>query len=254
MNIYDIAKLAGVSIATVSRVVNDSPKVSEKTKEKVRAVMAANDYIPNVFARGMSLNSMKTVGIICPSVSDHYMASAVAYLEKNLRNYGYDCILYCSGYDQEDKEISVQMILQKRIDALLLVGSCYAGDKEYGEDITYIKKASEEIPVFIMNGFIDGENIYCMLTDDYQSVFDAVSAMIASGRKQILFLSDSYSYSAMHKLQGMRMSSCAAFRCWGSARSTSKMRFIWCGTFCWPEEIWCLTASLPQMTVWQWAQ
>ena len=127
MNIYDIAKLAGVSIATVSRVVNDSPKVSEKTKEKVRAVMAANDYIPNVFARGMSLNSMKTVGIICPSVSDHYMASAVAYLEKNLRNYGYDCILYCSGYEQEDKEISVQMILQKRIDALLLVGSCYAG-------------------------------------------------------------------------------------------------------------------------------
>ena len=49
MNIYDIAKLAGVSIATVSRVVNDSPKVSEKTKEKVRAVMAANDYIPNVW-------------------------------------------------------------------------------------------------------------------------------------------------------------------------------------------------------------
>ena len=82
MNIYDIAKLAGVSIATVSRVVNDSPKVSEKTKEKVRAVMAANDYIPNVFARGMSLNSMKTVGIICPSVSDHYMASAVAYLKR----------------------------------------------------------------------------------------------------------------------------------------------------------------------------
>lgn len=202
MNIYDIAKLAGVSIATVSRVVNDSPKVSEKTKEKVRAVMAANDYIPNVFARGMSLNSMKTVGIICPSVSDHYMASAVAYLEKNLRNYGYDCILYCSGYEQEDKEISVQMILQKRIDALLLVGSCYAGDKEYGEDITYIKKASEEIPVFIMNGFIDGENIYCMLTDDYQSVYDAASAMIASGREQILFLSDSYSYRAMHKLKG----------------------------------------------------
>lgn len=66
MNIYDIAKLAGVSIATVSRVVNDSPKVSEKTKEKVRAVMAANDYIPNVFARGMSLNSMKTVGSSVP--------------------------------------------------------------------------------------------------------------------------------------------------------------------------------------------
>ena len=74
MNIYDIAKLAGVSIATVSRVVNDSPRVSEKTKQKVRAVMEENDYTPNVFARGLGLDSMKTIGIICPDVSDTYMA------------------------------------------------------------------------------------------------------------------------------------------------------------------------------------
>lgn len=82
MNIYDIAELSGVSIATVSRVVNDSPKVSEKTKMKVRAVMEANNYTPNVFARGLGLNSMKTVGIVCPDVSDDYMAGSVAYLEK----------------------------------------------------------------------------------------------------------------------------------------------------------------------------
>ena len=105
MNIYDIAKLAGVSIATVSRVVNDSPKVSEKTKAKVRAVMEENNYTPNVFARGLGLNSMKTVGIVCPDVSDTYMAGCVAYLEKRLRSYGYDCILYCSGYEHEDKEL-----------------------------------------------------------------------------------------------------------------------------------------------------
>ena len=88
MNIYDIAKLAGVSIATVSRVVNDSPKVSEKTKAKVRKIMEENHYTPNVFARGMGLNSMNTVGIICPDVSDIYMANAVSYLENNLRKYG----------------------------------------------------------------------------------------------------------------------------------------------------------------------
>ncbi len=60
MNIYDIAKLAGVSIATVSRVVNGSPKVSEKTKARVQAVMEENNYTPNVFARGLGLNSMQT--------------------------------------------------------------------------------------------------------------------------------------------------------------------------------------------------
>lgn len=70
MNIYDIAQLAGVSIATVSRVVNDSPRVSEKTKNKVRAIMDENGYTPNVFARGLGLDSMKTIGIMCPDVSD----------------------------------------------------------------------------------------------------------------------------------------------------------------------------------------
>lgn len=114
MNIYDIARLADVSIATVSRVVNDSPKVSEKTKQKVRAVMEEQNYTPNVFARGLGLNSMKTVGIVCPDVSDAYMAESVAYLEKSFRNYGYDCILYCSGYEYESKVKSVQMILRKK--------------------------------------------------------------------------------------------------------------------------------------------
>ena len=85
MNIYDIAKLSGVSIATVSRVINNSPKVSEKTKKKVWDVMNEYDYTPNVFARGLGLNSVKTVGLVCPDVSDRYMASAIAYLEKNLR-------------------------------------------------------------------------------------------------------------------------------------------------------------------------
>ncbi|MGF0034366.1 LacI family DNA-binding transcriptional regulator [Bariatricus sp. SGI.154] len=200
MNIYDIAKLAGVSIATVSRVVNDSPKVSDKTKEKVRKVMEDNHYTPNVFARGLGLNSMKTVGLVCPDVADNYMAKAVAYLEKNLRGYGYDCILYCSGYDEEDKRQAVELILKKRIDALVLVGSNYAGGSE--EEASYIKEVASEIPVFMINGYIDGENIYCTLADDYQAVYDATEELIFAGKKRILFLSNSDSFSAMQKLKG----------------------------------------------------
>ena len=66
--------------------------------------MRENEYTPNVFARGLGLDSMKTVGIICPNISDHYMARAVAYLEENLHENGYDCILGCSGYKQEERE------------------------------------------------------------------------------------------------------------------------------------------------------
>lgn len=200
VNIYDIAKLAGVSIATVSRVVNDSPKVSDRTKEKVRKVMEENHYTPNVFARGLGLNSMKTVGLVCPDVSDAYMAKSVAYLEKNLRGYGYDCILYCSGYAEEDKRQAVELILQKRIDALVLVGSNYVGENE--EDADYIREVAKEIPVFLINGYIDGENIYCILADDYQAVYDVTEEMIFSGKKRILFLYNSDSFSARQKRKG----------------------------------------------------
>ena len=98
VNIYDIAKLAKVSIATVSRVVNGSEKVSPKTREKVMAVIEEVGYTPNVFAQGLGLNTMHTIGVLVPTIADPYMASAVAHLEKELAKYGYDCILSCSGF------------------------------------------------------------------------------------------------------------------------------------------------------------
>ena len=203
MNIYDIAKLAGVSIATVSRVVNGSPRVSEKTRQKVLSVMEENNYTPNVFARGLGLDSMQIIGIICPDVADAYMARAVSFLERRLKEYGYDCILYCSGHEQQKKEEAVDLIMKKRIDALILVGSTYTG---YGDDDTssveYIRRAAEKIPVFLINGKISGENIYSVYNRAQEAAYDAVSRLIRSGRKRILFLTDSRSYSVSQKMEG----------------------------------------------------
>ena len=203
MNIYDIAELAGVSIATVSRVVNGSPKVSEKTKQKVLSVMEEHNYTPNVFARGLGLGSMQTIGIICPDVSDAYMARAVAFLERRLKEYGYDCILYCSGHRQEQKEEAVDLLMKKRIDALVLVGSTYTG---YGDDESssteYIEKAAEKIPVFLINGRISGSNIYSVYNRDEEASYEAVSGLLRAGRKRVLFLTDSSSYSVSQKMKG----------------------------------------------------
>ena len=82
MNIYDVSKHAGVSIATVSRVLNGNPNVSEKTRNKVMNVMAELGYTPNVFARGLGLNTMQTIGIMCSDSSDPYLAGAIYYLEQ----------------------------------------------------------------------------------------------------------------------------------------------------------------------------
>ena len=68
-NIYDIARMAGVSIATVSRVLNNSGKVSEKTRRKVEEIIREIDYTPNAFAQGLGLNTMHTIGILVPTIS-----------------------------------------------------------------------------------------------------------------------------------------------------------------------------------------
>ena len=202
MNIYDIAKLADVSIATVSRVVNNSPKVSARTKEKVLAVMKENEYTPNAFARGLGLGTMKTVGIICPDISDIYMAKAVSYLESNLHDHGYDCILGCSGFKQKEKESYVKLLLSKKIDTLILVGSTYAGSGRDESDTDYIREAAEQASVFMINAKVAGDNIYCTYADDFQATYEVTKAYLRRGKEKILFMYDSESFSARQKLAG----------------------------------------------------
>ena len=202
VNIYDIAKLADVSIATVSRVVNNSPKVSAKTKEKVLAIMKENEYTPNAFARGLGLGTMKTVGIICPDISDIYMAKAVSYLESNLHDHGYDCILGCSGFKQKEKESYVKLLLSKKIDTLILVGSTYAGSGRDESDTDYIREAAEQASVFMINAKVAGDNIYCTYADDFQATYEVTKAYLRRGKEKILFMYDSESFSARQKLAG----------------------------------------------------
>ena len=80
INIYDVSKKAGVSIATVSRVLNGNARVSEKTRDKVINAMKELDYTPNVFARGLGLNTMKTIGIMCIDSSDIYLALSLIHI------------------------------------------------------------------------------------------------------------------------------------------------------------------------------
>ena len=202
MNIYDIADMAGVSIATVSRVVNGSSKVSEKTRQKVLDVIEKSGYTPNVFAQGLGLNTMHTIGILVPQISDLYMANAVSYLEQRLHKLGYNCILSCSGFLANQKDAHVQMLLSKRIDALILVGSTYAGSEDQTHNSDYIKRAALEVPVFLINGVVEGENVYCTASNDYQATFDATRFLIENGHRRIIFMTDSRSYSANQKKRG----------------------------------------------------
>lgn len=202
LNIYDIAEIANVSIATVSRVVNGSDKVSEATRQKVLKVIEQVGYTPNVFAQGLGSNTMHTVGILVPTIADQYMSTAVACLEEELMNYGYDCILSCSGFELEGKRANCEMLLSKHIDSLILVGSTYAGNGQDATATEYIREAAKKVPVFIINGNVNGENVFASVCEDEAVVNEVTGGLINRGRKNILFLTDSRSYSSNKKLKG----------------------------------------------------
>lgn len=202
MNIYDIAQRAGVSIATVSRVINGSDSVSEKTRQKVHAVMKESGYTPNAFARGLMLGTMRSIGIMCSDSSDAYLANAVYYLEKELRSYGYDSILCCTGYELRNKQQYMKLLTKRKVDALILAGSSFLDMKP--ENNVYIAKAAKQIPVMLMNGCLDKPNIYSVICDDCKAVEDAANRLIEDGRRRILFLYRAQSFSAAEKQVGYR--------------------------------------------------
>ena len=199
MNIYDIANRANVSIATVSRVINDSPKVSEKTRKKVHDIMEELGYTPNVFARGLGLNTMKTIGILCSDPSDIYVARALSYFEKMLRENGYDSLLCCSGYDTKNLKKYINILISKSVDAVIMIGSKYISSKD---NKSLIKNISKSLPIFLINGVLDGKNIYCSYYDDFNAAKKSVNMLYNTGNKKLLFLYNSTSQSAKRKLDG----------------------------------------------------
>ena len=200
MTIYDISEKAGVSIATVSRVLNGSSSVSDSTRQKVLDVIESCGYTPNVFARGLGLNTMKTIGIMCADSSDLYLAKAIYYMEQKLRANGYNSILSCSGYEPEAKAESMNLLINQKVDGVILLGSNFIHENE--EDNRYIPDAARQIPVMLLNAAMDAPNIYSVVSDDKTSVYEATEYMIASGVKDILYFYNSDSYSGKRKLSG----------------------------------------------------
>lgn len=200
MNIYDIAKKAGVSTATVSRVINGSKSVSAETRQKVSAIMLEAGYAPNIFARGLMVNSMKTIGVLTIDVRDLYYARSIHSIENEARKLGYNVILCNTGGDIMEKKKYLKLLLQKRVDGIILIGSVF---KEKADN-QHITQTAAEVPVVMINGFLEGENIYSIMCDDSGAVQSAAGYLADNGHKSIAYIYDVETFSGMEKLSGFR--------------------------------------------------
>lgn len=199
MNIYDVAKAAGVSSATVSRVINDSPKVTPETAQRVRAVMAELQFTPNVFARSLQSNSMNVIAVVTVDISDIYFATAIQEIEQFVRRHGYETQVSFAGRKPIDQRTRIAAILEKRVDGLILAGSAFVHQVDDA-----IRDAAAQIPVALLNSETDHENVYSVLCDDGCGIELVIDHLVELGRTDIVYLSQGKIAAARAKLAGYR--------------------------------------------------
>ncbi|WP_243342728.1 LacI family DNA-binding transcriptional regulator [Anaerococcus sp. AGMB09787] len=147
MNIYDVAKYAGVSVATVSRVINNKEVVTDKTRRKVEEAIKELDYVPNDVARALASNKTNDIGIMVGNIRNYFDNQSAYELERNLKENNMVSIL-CNTSDEDKEKIEYLNVLQKKkVDGIITVGSTY-GERDFLKELS---KVSEDIPVVMLN-------------------------------------------------------------------------------------------------------
>ena len=196
--IYDIAEKAGVSASTVSRVVNNYPYVNKETRARVLKVIAESNYIQNDSARSLATQNTRMAGILIADVRTTHHTEGVYYVEHEFSKNGYSCLIYNTGADPDQQAKYIQILSQKKVEAVVLMGSVFQNVTVQNAIMVYLPNT----PVAICNGYLDGANIYGVLSDERGGVMNAVRMLASKGRKNIAFLTNRLTPSNQEKLDG----------------------------------------------------
>ncbi|MFD2116172.1 catabolite control protein A [Paenibacillus yanchengensis] len=182
VTIYDVAREAGVSMATVSRVVNNNPNVKPATRKKVYEAIERLGYRPNAVARGLASKKTTTVGVVIPDISNAIFAEVARGIEDIANMYHYNIIL-CNADKKKDKEIRViNTLLEKQVDGLLFMGGAVTEDHQQA-----FKTAN--VPIVLCATSDESEEIPSVDIDHESAAYDAVMKLIENGHKRIGMIS-----------------------------------------------------------------
>ena len=194
--IKDVAQLAKVSIATVSRVLNHNCAVTPETRKRVLKAVQELDYNRNEVARSLKVRQTKTIGIIAPELCNTFFMEVVVALEKVLATKGYSLIIGSSNDSVEEEQRKLQILIERNVDGLVVIPAGGEGDH-------FVSKSLTNVPLVMIDRKLEGLSADIVLTDNRYGVRKMVQALKAEGFNRIGFIGgDSKIYTARERLQG----------------------------------------------------
>lgn len=187
-SIKDVAERAGVSVGTVSKVINNTTGVSQKTKSSVLKVIAELNYHPNLYARNMRAKSSKTIGIFVPLINEPYFLPFYDGINKRLEHTGYTPILF-SGITPQSSKGSLDLLsqmLHRNLDGLIV--STYGWDEEI---VAKLERMAAEIPIVSYKRKFDNSPIHSVGVDDFRGMYQAASHLLQIGHRHIAYMNAS---------------------------------------------------------------
>lgn len=155
VTIYEVAKASGVSLATVSRVINNQGSMSPATRKKVEETIAKLGYKPSGVAQALAKNKSTTIGVVIPSANYVYIASVLNGITEVAKENGFNLSLFVTSHSKEDAVKMVEKVITSHVD-----GAIIFDDELDEEDVA--KLNSYSVPTIVINNNVEGDKVGCI--------------------------------------------------------------------------------------------
>lgn len=195
---YDVAKKAGVSQSTVSRVLNNYPFIKEGTRKKVLAAIEELGFTRDEIARGLAQKRTNTIGLIVGDIVNPFFAESTGVIMKKASEIGYDVVICNTNHQDHLLEKSIQTLIGKRVDGMIIAST--NKDNKQLEELYHSK-----FPVVLYNTALDSDDANYVIVDNEKGAYEAVKHLIGLGHRKIAFIAGpSTFYSMVQRMNGYK--------------------------------------------------
>ena len=183
ITITDIAKYAGVSRTTVSRVLNDSHDVAETTRQKVLEVIKEYDYSPNIYAKNLSNKESNTIGVMVPDITNPFFGAIIKGISQIIDKHDLNMILSNTDEDIIKERKYLADLKNQQLKALIMTPTSDANIEYYQKYLT-----DTDFPIVLIDRDIEGLNLSGVFIDNYTGAYDATKTLVENGHKKIALI------------------------------------------------------------------